>query len=65
MDYINELQKHIQIDVYGNCGTLRCDKSQGNACFRKLKKDYFFYFAFENSNCRDYVTEKLFTNGLQ
>ena len=27
--------------------------------------DYHFYLAFENSNCRHYVTEKLFMNALK
>lgn len=30
-----------------------------------LREDYKFYLAFENSNCVDYITEKLFENALQ
>lgn len=29
-----------------------------------LHKDYKFYLAFENANCRHYITEKLFENAL-
>ncbi|XP_076655080.1 glycoprotein 3-alpha-L-fucosyltransferase A isoform X1 [Halictus rubicundus] len=64
MLYAKELSKHIQVDIYGTCGTLRCPRSQAQACFDMLDEDYKFYLAFENSNCKDYITEKFFVNGL-
>lgn len=64
MNYAKELSKHIQVDIYGACGSLRCPRSQSQACFDMLDADYKFYLAFENSNCRDYITEKFFVNGL-
>lgn len=60
--YVKSLQKHIDVDVYGKCGNKQCQKDE---CFHLLKKKYKFYLAFENSNCKDYVTEKLFFNALQ
>jgi len=65
LNYVNELQKHMQLDFYGNCGTLTCDRSHTDDCFQKLKQDYKFYLSFENANCRDYITEKLFLNALR
>lgn len=64
LEYANELGKHIQVDIYGACGTMRCPRYNADKCFEILDKDYKFYLAFENSNCRDYITEKFFVNGL-
>lgn len=64
MGYVRELQKYMTVDVYGACGHNQCDRSSELECFEMLKKDYKFYLAFENSNCRDYITEKFFRNAL-
>ena len=64
LEYAQELSKYIQVDIYGECGDLKCQKGD-DECFEMLRRDYKFYLAFENSNCRDYITEKFFTNGLQ
>lgn len=62
--YARELGKYIQVDIYGSCGPLKCPRSEKGKCFEILDRDYKFYLAFENSNCRDYITEKLYVNGL-
>ncbi|XP_055357850.1 glycoprotein 3-alpha-L-fucosyltransferase A-like isoform X2 [Paramacrobiotus metropolitanus] len=62
MDYARELGKYIHVDIYGRCGTLddrQCQKS--GTCDLLLAKSYKFYLAFENNNCRWYITEKLWT----
>ncbi|XP_050302319.1 glycoprotein 3-alpha-L-fucosyltransferase A-like [Anthonomus grandis grandis] len=64
LQYARELAKYIEVDIYGGCGSLKCPRSDDKKCFNLLESDYKFYFAFENSNCRDYITEKLFVNGL-
>ncbi|XP_052104016.1 glycoprotein 3-alpha-L-fucosyltransferase A-like isoform X1 [Mytilus californianus] len=62
--YAEELSKHIQVDIYGDCGNLSCSKNDNKHCMQILRKDYKFYLAFENSNCRDYITEKFYMNAL-
>ncbi|WAR02289.1 FUCTA-like protein, partial [Mya arenaria] len=64
LEYAKELSRHIQVDIYGKCGTHKCPRGK-DACLQMLKKDYKFYLSFENSNCRDYITEKFFFTGLQ
>ena len=59
--YANQLKKYIDVDVYGRCGPLKCGNSRRrNSCLSTLSKSYKFYLAFENSICRDYVTEKFY-----
>ena len=58
LDYIHELQKYIDIDLYGRCPG---HKPFCRNCW-KIAKKYKFYLAFENSLCTDYITEKTFTN---
>ncbi|KAK6195179.1 hypothetical protein SNE40_000656 [Patella caerulea] len=56
--YINLLRKYIPVDFYGRCGNLTCKKSHD--CFISNAKIYKFYLSFENSLCKDYVSEKFF-----
>lgn len=64
-DVATELGKYITVDIFGDCGTKSCPRFKEVDCFQMLSRDYKFYLAFENSNCVDYVTEKLFRNGFQ
>ncbi|CAH2095297.1 unnamed protein product [Euphydryas editha] len=64
LQYARQLSKFIPVDIYGACGSHHCPRTDPN-CLEMLDKEYKFYLAFENSNCRDYITEKFFVNGLQ
>lgn len=56
----NALVKYnLTVDIYGRCGDKVCLKDHISHCLGLVEKSYYFYFAFENSNCEDYVTEKL------
>ena len=61
--YVRELQKYINVDIYGACGNMKCPKKwtqKDSGCMGMIGKTYKFYLAFENSLCKDYVTEKFF-----
>lgn len=65
--YVKELKKYIAVDIYGQCGKLRCGSNNlstwsSDNCDENLfhdKNSYKFYLAFENSLCEDYISEKL------
>jgi len=54
--YVKELNKFIQIDIYGKCGT-PCSNENNRQCQIDLN-EYYFYLSFENSRCKSYITEK-------
>ena len=59
-EFVEELRKTVTIDIYGQCGDKQCLPKMSSECWKKLSKEYRFALAFENSICRDYVTEKFF-----
>lgn len=60
--YVKELQKYMKVDAYGKCGTLKCPGHFTKDCADL--NDYKFYLAFENGDCREYITEKVWWNAL-
>lgn len=61
LKYIREVGRFVEVDLFGRCGR-KCPEVLGNGtralCRDVIGKEYKFYFAFENSVCEDYVTEK-------
>ena len=64
LEFAKELNNYIDVDIYGACGNKKCSRHTDD-CKTMLSSDYKFYLSFENSNCRDYITEKFFSNALQ
>ena len=60
--YIAELSKYISVDIFGKCsGRMACrEEEKGTNCTQDLIQSYKFYFAGENSICRDYFTGKFY-----
>ena len=57
---IGKLEKYIPLDKYGKCYGQVCGNPVDpfdESC-DKLMRSYKFYLAFENDNCKDYITEK-------
>jgi len=58
LQYISLMKNYTEVDIYGRCGPLKCDRKKN--CYRLFGEQYKFFLAFENSFCVDYVTEKAF-----
>ncbi len=60
--YVKELMRHVDLHSYGKVLNNRAlpERDLGIVTKLKLLRSYKFALAFENSICRDYVTEKLF-----
>ncbi len=59
-NYITELGRHMSIEIYGEQGSFKCPKDANINCREFISDKYMFYILFENSVCRDYITEKFF-----
>ena len=59
-DYVSELRRYIAVDEYGSCSGRPCPVA-GSRCYEYMAAhSRVFYLSFENSLCRDYITEKFF-----
>ncbi|XP_060941882.1 4-galactosyl-N-acetylglucosaminide 3-alpha-L-fucosyltransferase 9-like [Limanda limanda] len=56
VQYYNKLKKHIQIDTYGGAFGKKLDYKN----YINILSSCKFYLSFENSQHKDYITEKLF-----
>ena len=64
-NYVETLQKYIEVETLGACGTPWCGKAHDHElddCFSVLNTSYRFYLAFENNLCEEYISEKFFEN---
>ncbi|KAJ8047156.1 Alpha-(1,3)-fucosyltransferase 4 [Holothuria leucospilota] len=59
---VKEIQKFLPVDIYGKCGPLECPK-RDKACAKTFSA-YKFYLSLENSECKEYFTEKFWNNGF-
>uniref|UniRef100_A0A0N4Z8E2 Fucosyltransferase n=1 Tax=Parastrongyloides trichosuri TaxID=131310 RepID=A0A0N4Z8E2_PARTI len=60
---VEKLRKYIPTTIFGKCSVDRAKQKNGckqsdYKCEEEVINSYYFYFAFENAICNNYVTEK-------
>ena len=64
-DIAEQISKSFPVDQYGQCSHLKKNENRlSSDDFERTLFEYKFYLAFENANCRDYISEKAFYNAL-
>ena len=62
-DYITELAKNVQVDIYGKCGTIECLPRDSPRC-NNLLTNYKFYLVDEDANCPNTFSVEDFDKAL-
>ncbi|CAH1801952.1 unnamed protein product, partial [Owenia fusiformis] len=57
--FVRMLKTFVNVDTFGKCGKPMKES------FEDYGKNYKFYLALENSDCKDYITEKVWKNAYQ
>ena len=57
--YVEALQNYVTVNIFGQCNKKPCPRGTFDDCHKVQSISHKFYIAFENSNCQDYITEKL------
>ena len=59
LEVMKQLSKYIDVDIYGKCTNNKpCPERVSIGCEAEAHSKYRFYLSFENSLCKDYITEK-------
>ena len=61
-ELVELLRKTLEIDTFGRCGLkpLLPRTEARLETYKRLLGPYYFYLSFENSRCKDYITEKFY-----
>ncbi|CAG9786415.1 unnamed protein product [Diatraea saccharalis] len=64
MNYLNTLKRYIRVHYYGSCFYRHPKKECPRIGECGSIKRYLFYLAFENAECQQYITERVFQHAL-
>lgn len=56
---IKEIGKYIDVDLWGKCGDEPPCSRANFSCETQTHQEYRFYIGFENSLCKEYISEKV------
>lgn len=63
LQYVNQMKKYVPVKIFGACGDAcpsKFDNGTAADCKVIISQKFKFFLSFENSLCKDYITEKFF-----